>query len=143
MSAMSNDGPGRYPTELEEKEARRRKKLERQEKRVERLNEPLLVWMHKSFRVVTIFATAIMSFLQVRQDMALDSDQMLQHVLFTALGAWLVFGGVWAIAAIGQMIVLYRAGEGGSKEFRSYRTSAIVAIAGMIILGVAFWTTTL
>ena len=43
-------------TEQEIQEARRRRKLERQEKRVERLNEPLLVWLHKSFRVVTIAA---------------------------------------------------------------------------------------
>ena len=61
-----------------------------------------------------------------------------QRVLFTALGAWLVFGLVWAGSAIGQMIVLHKAGQGGSKEFRSYRNSALVAIAGMILLGAAF-----
>ena len=103
----------RYEHEWDEREARRRKKLERQEKRVERLNEPLLVWLPKSFR-------------------------MMQRVLFTALGAWLVFGLVWAGSAIGQMIVLHKAGQGGSREFRAYRNSALVAIAGMILLGVAF-----
>lgn len=49
-----------------------------------------------------------------------------------------MFGLVWAGSAIGQMIVLHKAGQGGSREFRSYRNSALVAIAGMILLGVAF-----
>ena len=119
-------------------EARRRRKLERQEKRVERLNEPLLVWLHKSFRVVTIAGTVVMAGLEVRNSMMVGAENMMQRVLFTALGAWLVFGLVWAGSAIGQMIVLHKAGQGGSKEFRSYRNSALVAIAGMILLGAAF-----
>ena len=56
-------------TEQEIQEARRRRKLERQEKRVERLNEPLLVWLHKSFRVVTIAGTVVMAGLEVRNSM--------------------------------------------------------------------------
>ena len=70
--------------------------------------------------------------------MMVGAENMMQRVLFTALGAWLVFGLVWAGSAIGQMIVLHKAGQGGSKEFRSYRNSALVAIAGMILLGAAF-----
>lgn len=128
----------RYEHEWDEREARRRKKLERQEKRVERLNEPLLVWLHKSFRVVTIAGTAVMAGLEVRNSMMVGAENMMQRVLFTALGAWLVFGLVWAGSAIGQMIVLHKAGQGGSREFRAYRNSALVAIAGMILLGVAF-----
>lgn len=125
-------------TEQEIQEARRRRKLERQEKRVERLNEPLLVWLHKSFRVVTIAGTVVMAGLEVRNSMMVGAENMMQRVLFTALGAWLVFGLVWAGSAIGQMIVLHKAGQGSSREFRSYRNSALVAIAGMILLGAAF-----
>ena len=105
---------------------------------MERLNEPLLVWLHKSFRVVTIAGTAVMAGLEVRNSMMVGAENMMQRVLFTALGAWLVFGLVWAGSAIGQMIVLHKAGQGGSREFRAYRNSALVAIAGMILLGVAF-----
>ena len=94
-------------TEQEIQEARRRRKLERQEKRVERLNEPLLVWLHKSFRVVTIAGTVVMAGLEVRNSMMVGAENMMQRVLFTALGAWLVFGLVWAGSAIGQMIVLH------------------------------------
>lgn len=83
-------------TEQEIQEARRRRKLERQEKRVERLNEPLLVWLHKSFRVVTIAGTVVMAGLEVRNSMMVGAENMMQRVLFTALGAWLVFGLVWA-----------------------------------------------
>ncbi len=79
-------------TEQEIQEARRRRKLERQEKRVERLNEPLLVWLHKSFRVVTIAGTVVMAGLEVRNSMMVGAENMMQRVLFTALGAWLVFG---------------------------------------------------
>ena len=74
-------------TEQEIQEARRRRKLERQEKRVERLNEPLLVWLHKSFRVVTIAGTVVMAGLEVRNSMMVGAENMMQRVLFTAL--WL------------------------------------------------------
>lgn len=127
-----------FMQEMQNDEARRRRKLERQEKRVQRLNEPLLVWLCKTFRVVTVGATLIMSFLEVRNSMAVQAENMMQRVLFTATGAWLVFGLVWLFAAIGQMISLKKAGEGGSKAFKSYRNNVIVIVVVGILLVTGF-----
>ncbi len=129
-----NDGAGRYPHELEEREARRRKKLERQEKRVERLNEPLLAWLCKTFRVVTVGATLIMSGLEVRNSMAVQAENLVERVLFTALGAWVTFGLIWLIGAVGQMIALKKAGETDGKAFRSYRNNVIVIVVVAVLL---------
>ena len=71
-------------TEQEIQEARRRRKLERQEKRVERLNEPLLVWLHKSFRVVTIAGTVVMAGLEVRNSMMVGAENMNCLTIVTA-----------------------------------------------------------
>lgn len=141
MGLWGNSGWGKVDMEQEDKEARRRRKIERQEKRVQRLNEPLLVWLCKTFRVITVGGTLILGGLEVRNSMLIGADNMVQRVLFTALGAWLVFGLVWAGSAIGQIITLKKDGEGSSKAIRKYVINAAVAIAGMVILTVAFMMT--
>lgn len=138
MGFLSGNGLNRYPQEYKDKEARRRKKLERQEKRVERLNEPIFAWLCKTFRVVTVGATIIMGGLEVRNSMAVQAGNLTERVLFTALGAWMVFGLIWLIGAVGQMFTLYKAGEAGSKSFRSYRNNVIVIVVVAVILLVAF-----
>lgn len=128
----------RYEHEWDEREARRRKKLERQEKRVERLNEPLLVWLHKSFRVVTIAGTA--------RDGGPGSAQ--QHD-----GRRRKHDAAGAVHGLGRMAGV-RPGVGWfghrpddrAAQSRPGRLSGVpllpqqrlVAIAGMILLGVAF-----
>ena len=134
----SNDGPGRYPNELGDREARRRKKLEKQEKRVERLNEPLFAWMCKTFRVITVGATLILGGLEVRNSMLTQADNLIERVLFTALGAWTVFGLVWALSAVVQIFTLKKNGEGDERTIRNYWINVIVAVVGMAILFVAF-----
>ena len=132
------DGPGRRPNELEERETRRRKKLERQEKRVERLNEPLMGGLCKTLRVGTGGATRIKSGQRGRNSMAAQAENLMQQVLFTALGAWMTFGLIWLIGAVGQMLSLKKAGETDSKAFRSYRSNVIVIVAVAIVLLIAF-----
>ena len=120
------------------KEERRRKKLEKQEKRVERLNEPLFAWMCKTFRVITVGATLILGGLAERNSLMAGADNTLERVLFTALGAWLVFGLVWAGSAIGQIFSLQKSGEGDPKTIRNYWINVIVAVVGAVVLATAF-----
>ena len=141
MALWDNSELGRADTEQKDKEARRRKKLEKQEKRVQRLNEPLLAWLCKTFRVITVGGTVIMAGLEVRNSMLIGADNMVQRVVFTALGAWLVFGLGWACSAIGQIITLKKEGEGSGEAIRKYTINAAVAIAGMVILTIAFMMT--
>ena len=124
--------------EMQDREARRRKKLEKQEKRVERLNEPLLAWLCKTFRVVTVGATLAMSAIEVRNSIIFQVDNAAERVLYTALGAWLVFGLIWLVSAVGQMLSLKKAGKGDSREFRSYRNNVIVIVVVGALLTVAF-----
>lgn len=120
--------------EMADKEARRRKKLERQEKRVERLNEPILVWLCKTFRVVTIAGTVLFSLVKLYQGMQLGVDNLALGVLFNALATWTVFGLVWAGSAVAQAISLKKSGEGDEKTIRSYWRNAGVAVTGMVFL---------
>lgn len=141
MGLWGNSELGRADTERKDREARRRKKIEKQEKRVERLNEPLAAWLCKTFRVITVGGTIILAGLEVRNSMLIGADNMMQRVLFTALGAWLVFGLVWAGSAIAQMVTLKKNGEDSAAAFRKYIINAAVPIAGMVILTIAFMMT--
>lgn len=120
--------------EMADKEARRRKKLERQEKRVERLNEPIFAWLCKTFRVVTIVGTLLFTLVKINQGMQLGVDNLALGVLFNALATWTVFGLVWAGSAIAQIISLKKNGEGDERTIRNYWINVIVAVAGMVIL---------
>ena len=65
-------------------------------------------------------------------------ENLPERVLLTALGAWLIFGLVWAGSAIGQMLSLRKNGEGGSEEFRSYRNNVIAYVVGLVLIFLAF-----
>lgn len=123
--------------EMADKETRRRKKLERQEKRVERLNEPLFAWLCKTFRVVTIIATLAFTAVKGYQGMQLGVEHLTGALLFNALATWTTFGLVWAASAVLQIFQLKKNGEGDAAAIRNYWINVAVAVAGMVILLIA------
>lgn len=128
--------------EMADKEVRRRKKLARQEKRVERLNEPLFAWLCKTFRVVTVFGTLVLVGLDIYQCVSLEIENMVPRTVFTAFSAWTTFGLIWTVAALGQMFSLKKQGETDQKKIRRYLIDVVIAVAGMVILGIAAFSIT-
>ena len=119
------------------KEERRRKKMERQEKRVERLNEPLLAWVCRTFRVVTVLGTLLFSLVKIWQGVQLGVEHLAGGVLFNALATWTVFGLIWALSAAGQALSLKKSDGDHEQEIRAYWRDVIIAVAGGAILFVA------
>ena len=117
---------------------RRRRKEERQEKKVERLGEPLTAWMCRTFRVVTVAATLIMSGLEFYNSSMMGASNVMERVCFTALGAWTAFGLIWFVAAAARMISLQKEqGEENDKEYHKYRRNILAALTGFAILLIA------
>lgn len=123
--------------EMADKETRRRKKLEWQEKRVDRLNEPLLAWVCRTFRVVTVLGTLLFSLVKIWQGVQLGVEHLAGGVLFNALATWTVFGLIWALSAAGQALSLKKSDGDHEQEIRAYWRDVIIAVAGGVILFVA------
>ena len=146
MGTLNHSGPDKAAQRMVEKQEKERRKKamrqqmadQRKDRRAQRANESMLAWACRSFRVVTVGVTLILGGLEVHNSMMAQVENLPERVLFTALGAWLIFGLVWAGSAIGQMLSLRKNGEGGSEEFRSYRNNVIAYVVGLVLIFLAF-----
>ena len=56
-----------------------------------------------------------------------------------AVNGW---GPSWTVAALGQMFSLKKQGETDQKKIRRYLIDVVIAVAGMVILGIAAFSIT-
>lgn len=102
----------------------------------DRKNEPMISWVYRTFRVITIGAALVLGGMEAYKGMAAQAENVWEHVLFVAWSAWMAFGLVWAGAAVIYWFSLRKSGEGKSRAARQCLVNIAVAVVGMVILGV-------
>ena len=102
----------------------------------DRENEPMISWVYRTFRVITIGAVLILGGMEVYNGMATHAENMWTRVFFISWSAWMAFGLVWAGAAVVYWLSLRKNGEGRSRAARNCIVNIIVAVLGMAVLGV-------
>jgi hypothetical protein len=123
---------------------RRRKKLEKQERRVKRLSSPLSVWIVKAFAPLAVICTAGMAaaeFASCRDAEAYYGfADYAGRMTATAFAMWTIFGGVWifAAAAVLHSIKTGRAEDDVAAKAGRYRRGQLIALAVWIALAALF-----
>ncbi len=109
---------------------------EKAQRQAEKENEPMVSWVYRTFRVITIGAALILGGIEAYNGMAAQAENVWERVLFISWSAWMAFGLVWAGAAVLYWLSLRKGGEGGSKAARVCVVNIVVAIVGMVVLGI-------
>ena len=124
----------RKKKEIRKKELRAQMEADRQEARASRAGESMFAWACRTFRVVTVGTTLILGGMEARRCMAEGVENIAERVSFVALGAWMVFGLVWAGAALLEALSLRKKGVENARAFRAYRNNIVAYLMGLLVL---------